>query len=229
MITSRKWHSAPWKVTWIFLSWTITSCKQNELIHNDFIATLCIALKINRWRELQKRISELPRFLKIIIIWRRNSLAKGKLQKCRFKCFVLFSKHIWLRTKGGWGKSKRSFRLKRDSWEGSTLVEGFCYILYTQSPGRTGKNEPKPWTPSMPFWLLNECDSERLWEAAEHKWEICKWRIIIIISHNSQVRFRGFFFSPHPLSFFPHSCWVQFSWHILSRILIRRIRNVLLW
>lgn len=182
----------------IFPSWMITSCKQNKLIHNDFTATYSIALKINRWKELQKRISELPCFLKviIIIIWRRNSLAKGKLQKRRFKCFVLFSKHIWLRTKGGWGKSKRSSQLKRDDWEGRTLVEGFRYILYTQSPGRTGKNEPKRWTPSMPFWLLNECDSERLWEAAEHKWEICKWRIIIIISHNSQVRFRGFFFFP---------------------------------
>lgn len=48
----------------------------------------------------------------LLIIWKRKSFARGKLQNCHFKCFVLFSKHIRTRTKGRGGEPKKCFQVK---------------------------------------------------------------------------------------------------------------------
>lgn len=131
MTTSRKQRSAFCSQTWIFQSRRITSCKQ-KLIHKSYTASIYTALKIKRWRKLQNRIFfKLFFCLFFLRIWRK-SFARGKLQNCRFKCFVLFSKPTWLRTKRRTRKVEVALSSKRGRAGGQNF--GWWFLLHPVHP-----------------------------------------------------------------------------------------------
>lgn len=89
----------------------------------------------DKWGQLQTRIFELVFLLLLfllLIIWKRKSFARGKLQNCHFKCFVLFSKHIRTRTKGRGGEPKKCFQVKNGRPGGQNF--GGRFLLHPVRP-----------------------------------------------------------------------------------------------